>query len=246
MAENNENNKDINETEAAEQDRAQEIVPEQTAQEEPQAPEQTQNAGQPAEADRLKTASNGKKKKKQDQKPKSVGREILEWIVSIGVAVAIAFTVKLFIFDIVRVDGASMENTLFHNDRLIVTKLGYQPHQGDIIILDSNYGKGKPVYYVKRVIATEGQTVDIDDETGSVYVDGVKLDESYIKGTTHKLDIKDYPITVEEGCVFVMGDNRQNSTDSRRSALGQVKKEAILGKAQVRVYPFNQIGSVYK
>ena len=229
MAENNENN--INEeTQNIVQDAVNQKVNEESA--------PLETSVEPEKADQPK----GKKK---DDKKKSVGREIFEWVVSIGVAVAIAFTIKLFVFDIVRVDGQSMENTLSHNDRLIVTKLGYQPHQGDIIILDSNYGKGKPVYYVKRIIATEGQTIDIEDETGAVYVDGVKLDEPYIKGVTHTLDIKNYPMTVEEGCVFVMGDNRQNSTDSRRSVLGQVKKGAILGKAQVRIFPFNKIGSVY-
>ena len=229
MAENNENN--INEE----------------AQHNAQDVENQEVIEQPAPSEQSVEPKTSEKPdgKKKDAKKKSVGREILEWIVSIGVAVAIAFTIKMFVFDIVRVDGQSMENTLSHNDRLIVTKLGYQPRQGDIIILDSNYGKGKPVYYVKRIIATEGQTIDIEDETGAVYVDGVKLDEPYIKGTTHTLDIKDYPMTVEEGCVFVMGDNRQNSTDSRRSVLGQVKKGAILGKAQVRVFPFNKIGSVY-
>ena len=136
---------------------------------------------------------------------KSVGREIFEWVYSIAIAVAIAFLIKGFLFDIVKVDGPSMEETLHNNDRLIVTKLGYQPHQGDIIILDSNYKKrevyfdkeaaksGKEhlsgveqffkgfslpkelskIYYVKRIIATEGQTVSIED--GSVYVDEKSL-----------------------------------------------------------------------
>ncbi len=207
---------------------------------------------------------------------KSVGREIFEWVYSIAIAVAIAFLIKGFLFDIVKVDGPSMEETLHNNDRLIVTKLGYQPHQGDIIILDSNYKKrevyfdkeaaksGKEhlsgveqffkgfslpkelskIYYVKRIIATEGQTVNIED--GSVYVDGVKLDEPYIKGTTYPTDRSvEYPVTVSEGCVFVMGDNREHSTDSRVSTLGEVKKEAILGKAQIRLFPFNAMGSVY-
>lgn len=214
----------------------------------------------------------------EDKKPKkSVGREIFEWVYSIAIAVAIAFLIKGFLFDIVKVDGPSMEETLHNNDRLIVTKLGYQPHQGDIIILDSNYKKrevyfdkeaaksGKEhlsgfdqffrgftlpkelskVYYVKRIIATEGQTVNIED--GNVFVDGVKLDEPYIKGTTYPTDRNvEYPVTVSEGCVFVMGDNREHSTDSRVSTLGEVKKEAILGKAQIRLFPFNAMGSVYK
>ncbi len=204
---------------------------------------------------------------------KSIGREIFEWAYSIVIAVIIAFLIKGFLFDIVKVDGQSMYPTLDHNDRLIVTKLGYEPKAGDIIILDSNYsareayfaslaqnsGKEelsaldrikegfslpvdlKKVYYVKRIIATEGQTVDIRD--GKVYVDGEVLDEQYFTGETYATDsaVK-YPFTVSEDCVFVMGDNRGNSTDSRSSRLGEVREDAILGKSQIRIFPFNSIG----
>ncbi len=207
----------------------------------------------------------------QEQK-KSIGREIFEWVYSIAIAVAIAMLIKGFLFDLVKVDGQSMEKTLFNNDRLIVTKLGYEPKQGDIIILDSNYtrrdeyydmlaareGKDelswaeklansfslpnncKKVYYVKRVIAVEGQTIDIKD--GNVYVDGNVIDEPYANGETYITDSSvEYPQTVAEGCVFVMGDNREHSSDSRVSSLGQVKVGAVLGKSQIRIYPFNSI-----
>ncbi|MBQ3425807.1 MAG: signal peptidase I [Clostridia bacterium] len=213
------------------------------------------------------------KVKAEETKAKSIGREIFEWVYSIVIAIAIAMLIKGFLFDIVKVDGQSMENTLFHNNRLIVTKLGYEPHQGDIVILDSNYtrrmdyfdmlaareGKDelsffeklsasfslpqscKKIYYVKRVIATEGQTVDIRD--GVVYVDDKALDEPYAKGTTYPTDLSvEYPLTVNEGYVFVMGDNREHSSDSRVSSLGQVNEKALLGKSQIRVFPFNQIG----
>lgn len=204
---------------------------------------------------------------------KSIGKEIFEWAYSIVIAIIIAFLIKGFLFDIVKVDGQSMFPTLDHNDRLIVTKLGYEPKQGDIIILDSNYSARetyfatlaqnegieelsavqkikegfslpddlKKVYYVKRIIATEGQTVDIRD--GKVFVDGVELVEEYFTGETYATDsaVK-YPFTVSEDCVFVMGDNRGNSTDSRSSHLGEVQEDAILGKSQLRIYPFNSIG----
>lgn len=233
------------------------------------------------------SVKNGKSKKK------SVGREIFEWVYSIVIAIVVAMLIKGFLFDVVRVDGKSMYPTLFHNDRLIVTKLGYEPKQGDIVILDSNYNnreeyfsklaksEGKDdlsdiskffktislqmshnenlekVYYVKRVIATEGQTVDIRD--GKVYVDDKQLDETYLDwivdnteytdshytGETHELNPGvQFPFTVDEGCVFVMGDNRDHSLDSRSSRLGEVKTEAVLGKAQLRVYPFNLMGKV--
>lgn len=204
---------------------------------------------------------------------KSVGREIFEWIYSIVLAVIIAMCIKWLFFDVVRVDGLSMYPTLNDNDRLIVTKLGYEPKQGDIIILDSTYNKReayydrlaeekgkdelsgfeklikslslpkdlKKVYYVKRVIATEGQTVDLID--GNVYVDGEQLDEPYYSGETYSIDpTVEYPVTVDEGCIFVMGDNRGHSLDSRSSQLGEVKTEAVLGHSQLRIFPFNAIG----
>ncbi|MGN0182046.1 MAG: signal peptidase I, partial [Candidatus Ornithomonoglobus sp.] len=210
---------------------------------------------------------------KKTEKKKSVGREIFEWVYSIVIAVVIAMCIKLVFFDVVRVDGLSMYPTLNDNDRLIVTKLGYEPKQGDIIILDSNYNKReeyydrlaaedgkeelsgfekltksfslpkdvKKVYYVKRVIATEGQTVDLID--GKVYVDGEELYEPYYSGETYSIDpTVEYPVTVDEDCIFVMGDNRGHSLDSRSSQLGEVKIEAVLGHSQLRIFPFNAIG----
>lgn len=206
-------------------------------------------------------------------KKKSIGREIFEWVYSIAIAIVIAFIIKGVFFDVVKVDGLSMYPTLNDGDRLIVTKLGYEPEQGDIIILDSTYHKRemyydtvaaqegkeelswfdklkltfslpddvKKVYYVKRVIATEGQTVDLRD--GKVYVDDELLDEPYYSGETYSIDSTvEYPVVVDEGCVFVMGDNRGHSLDSRSSALGQVEDEAVLGKSVLRIFPFNSIG----
>lgn len=207
-----------------------------------------------------------------ESKKFNLAKEIWEWIYTLAIAIVIAMLIKGFIFDIVRVDGSSMFPTLVNNDRLIVTKLGYTPEQGDIVILDSEYknreeyfdklalSKDKDElswfekfiaqgsmpdelekkYYVKRVIAMEGQTVDLVD--GKVYVDGSLLDEPYYKGTTSSIDpTVEFPLTVEEGCVFVMGDNRPNSKDSRSSELGTVPVEAILGKSQVRIWPLNAI-----
>lgn len=203
-------------------------------------------------------------------------KEAWEWTYTILIAIVIAFLIKAFLFDIVKVDGLSMYPTLQHADRLIVSKLGYEPKHGDIVILDANYkkrqefyeddakAKGKDKlnalekgaeyfsipknlrrkYYVKRVIALPGQTVDIKD--GKVLVDGKVLDEYYYKGKTSPTDPAiSYPVTVEDDTVFVMGDNRNNSTDSRASSLGLVPYNAVIGKAQFRFFPFNSIGSVY-
>lgn len=198
-------------------------------------------------------------------------KEVFEWIYTIAVALIIAFLIKGFLFDVVRVDGPSMETTLFNNDRLIITKLGYKPQTQDIVILDSTYKnrenyykileqsgeKFNPVtkffnyfslpteykkrYYVKRVIALPGQTVDIVN--GKVLVDGEELSEPYYSGDTTITDpTVEYPVTVAEDCVFVMGDNRPHSKDSRSSDLGQVPIKALLGKAQVRIWPLNSIG----
>ncbi len=215
-----------------------------------------------------------KTKKKKEKAKKSLGKEIWEWVYTLAIAIVIAMLIKGFIFDIVRVDGSSMFPTLVNNDRLIVTKLGYKPKQGDIVILDSEYKnreeyydelaeeKGKESlsaidklfasssmpsslkkkYYVKRVIATAGQTVDLVD--GKVYVDGELLDEPYYDGITSPIGGSsiEFPFTVDEGNVFVMGDNRPRSKDSRSDELGEVPYEAILGKSQIRIWPLNVIG----
>ena len=205
----------------------------------------------------------------------SLGRDIFEWVYTIVIAVVIAFAIKAFLFDIVKVDGSSMHPTLVDKERLIVTKLGYDPEAGDIVILDSTYknreayydklasdeGKDelsafdkftesfslspslKKRYYVKRIIALPGQTVDIKD--GKVYVDGKVLDEPYYSGTTSIMDSSvKYPVTVEDDMVFVMGDNRPHSKDSRSSDLGQVPFDAVIGKAKIRIWPLNKFGFV--
>lgn len=207
-----------------------------------------------------------------EEKKFSLAREIWEWVYTLAIAVIVAMLIKGFIFDIVRVDGSSMHPTLVDNDRLIVTKIGYKPQQGDIIILDSEYknreefydrlaminGKEelnffdklisyrdmpanlRKKYYVKRIIAMPGQTVDLVD--GKVYVDGEKLDEPYYDGLTTSIDpAVEFPMTIDEDCVFVMGDNRTRSKDSRSSELGQVPYKAILGKSQIRLWPLSEI-----
>lgn len=140
--------------------------------------------------------------------------------------------VFLLVFRVVVVSGTSMNLTLLDGDYLLlVSNLFYRdPEYGDVIVasLDS-YDDGAPI--VKRVIATEGQTVDIDFSTGTVYVDGVALEEAYIWTPTTTSGGVQFPLTVDEGCVFVMGDNRGNSRDSRYLEIGLVDEREILGKA---------------
>lgn len=179
-----------------------------------------------------------------EEKPeeKSMGREILEWIVTILAAFAIAMLIKSFIFTIALVDGESMMPTLNNGDRLVVWRLGYQPQRGDIIVLQQA-GK-KP--YIKRIIAVEGDTVDIDFNLHTVKVNGEILDENYILEPIARSGDMIFPLTVDKDCVFVLGDNRNNSTDSRFSSVGQVMDEDIMGKATIRLFPFTDFGSVYK
>lgn len=168
---------------------------------------------------------------------KSPQREILEWVLSIVIAVVLALVIRNFIFTVVKVEGSSMVPTLQNNDRLIVWRLGYKPQNGDIIVL---HQEGEHPF-IKRIIATEGQTIDIDFDSHKVYVDGVELDEPYINQPTSETGDVEFPVTVPEDAVFVMGDNRNNSRDSRFQNVGMVAHEDIIGKAVLRFFPFNSM-----
>ena len=144
----------------------------------------------------------------------------------------------LLIFRIIVVSGGSMKMTLLDGDYLLLlNNIFYsEPKQGDIVVLSKqSYDNGAPI--VKRVIATEGQLVDIDFEEGIVYVDGVALAEPYIGSTTTKNRGMSFPLTVDENCIFVLGDNRKVSRDSRDPIIGQVDEREVLGKALFLFFP---------
>ena len=146
--------------------------------------------------------------------------------------------VFLLLFRVVVVSGTSMNDTLLDGDYLILlSSTFYQnPQQGDIIVASKqSFDNGAPI--VKRVIATEGQVVDIDFDNGIVYVDGVALDEPYIRNTTTNSEGIKFPLTVDEGCLFVMGDNRRGSKDSRHPEIGLVDKREVLGKVFFLLFP---------
>ena len=146
--------------------------------------------------------------------------------------------VFLLVFRIIVVSGDSMYNTLVDGDYLLlISNVFYQsPEQGDIIVASKDsFDRGAPI--IKRVIAVEGQTVDIDFEAGIVYVDGVALQEDYIYTPTNVREGMQFPLVVEPGCVFAMGDNRNESRDSRSPEIGLVDTREILGKALFLVLP---------
>lgn len=171
-----------------------------------------------------------------------------EWIKDIGIAVVIAVVILQFIKPTI-VQEHSMENTLQPNDYLFVSKQSYklfggEPQRGDIIVFHSSLttASGKEKLLVKRVIAIPGDTISITG--GVVYINGDPTEENYTKdGYT---DTEMAEVTVPEGSLFCMGDNRQNSADSRDSRIGFVDESLIMGKVVFRLLPFSKIGSVYK
>jgi len=170
----------------------------------------------------------------------SLGEEAKDWIFSIVAAVVMALLIRTFIVELYIVDGPSMRPTLEHEERLIVSKFIYRlrpPEKGEILIF--KYPRDTSRDFIKRVIATGGDTIEIKD--GRVYVNGQMLKEDYILEKTRT----EYPkVTVPEGTVFVMGDNRNNSDDSRFSDVGFVPFDLIKGKAVLIFWPFDKLKSL--
>lgn len=158
---------------------------------------------------------------------------------------ATVLLIFLLVFRIIVVSGSSMKMTLLDGDYLLLLNnvFYHEPQQGDIVVISKeSYDNGSPI--VKRVIATEGQQVDIDFENGIVYVDGEVLQEDYINNLTLNSGGTQFPLVVEENCIFVMGDNRQVSRDSRDPLIGQIDKREVLGKALYLFLPGTDGGTV--
>lgn len=166
---------------------------------------------------------------------------LFDLISVISTAVVIVTIAFVLIFRTVGVSGNSMYPTLKDGDRIILSACLYKPENGDIVVTcqPSKVSYIESVL-VKRVIATAGQTVNIDFEKGIVYVDGKALDEPYINAPTHDQEDFRGPMTVPEGYIFVMGDNRNESTDSRDMRVGFIREDYVLGKALFRIVPFGQ------
>ncbi len=172
---------------------------------------------------------------------KSEGTSSLyEWIHSLVFAVAIVVMLLTFFIRLVDVSGTSMLETLQNKDKVIVTNFFYTPQQNDIVVISHGAEYTEPI--IKRVIATEGQTISIKDNV--VTVDGKVLDEPYIQGNTEQ-GIITKPLKIPSGKVFVMGDNRTVSLDSRSKEIGLIDTENVIGKAQAVVFPFNDIKFLY-
>ena len=188
---------------------------------------------------------NKKKKKEKEQLTPEVQarREAFDWIQSLISALLICVLVFVFVMRIMDVKGSSMVPTLKNGDKVLVSDLFYEPARGDIVVFKKDsYDSGKAL--VKRVVAVAGDVVNIDFEKGIVYVNGEALEEDYIDVlTTTKIDFIG-PQTVPDSCLFVMGDNRNASTDSRDKRIGMVDKRLIIGKVLLVVYPFDSFGGV--
>ena len=175
-------------------------------------------------------------------KTKDTKGNAYDWLESLVTAIVACIIIFLFLFRVVNVQGSSMVPTLRESDKIVISRLARNYQYGDIVVLTKISFDDDSI--VKRVIATEGQTIDIDFDEGIVTVDGKVLDEPYIAELTHKkLDFTG-PVTVKEGCIFCMGDNRNQSTDSRRSTIGMIDTRCVLGRVVLRVWPFNKIGAV--
>lgn len=167
--------------------------------------------------------------------------DIYDLVQCIIAALVVGIMVFIFVFRVIGVKGSSMYSTLHDGDRVIASGLLYSPKQGDIIILKSDY-YDQPL--VKRIIATENQTVDIDFTSGIVYVDGEALDEPYTYEPTYVDEGFSGPVTVPEGCVFVMGDNRNDSNDSRSANIGFIDEREIFGKVWLLLFPTDGRGGL--
>ncbi len=220
----------------------------------PPAPEQP-DAEPPVQEEPPAREARPARREKKEQPKNTWQKSVLLYLHDFVYFLAAIIVIFLLLFRVVVVSGTSMNNTLLDGDYLLLLgDLFYgEPKQGDIVVASkSSFDNGAPI--VKRVIATEGQLVSIDFEKGIVYVDGVALDEPYTLTPTTYEEGMEFPLMVQEGCVFVMGDNRNGSKDSRDPAIGLIDKREILGKVVFLFVPgtnrnqvqrdFGRIGTV--
>lgn len=190
-----------------------------------------------------------KKKKEKEQKiqerskAESVAREILGWVVYILIVIAATYLIVTYVGQRTMVSGDSMEATLHDGDNLIVDKLSYrlrEPERFEIVVFP--YKHKEDTYYIKRIIGLPGETVQVKD--GYVYINDELLEENYGLETMNIPGIADEPILLGEDDYFVLGDNRNASSDSRDPGVGILKREDLIGRAWIRIWPFDSIGVI--
>ena len=162
---------------------------------------------------------------------------VFDWVSAIVTAVMAVVLIFTFFVQLISVEGASMQPTLYDGDRLLVLNRMFCDFEAGDVVIVQQYNAALNERIVKRIIATGGQTVDIDFDTGVVYVDGEALDEPYVGEPTYTPEGVEFPLTLGENEVFVMGDNRNHSTDSRSSMLGPLDERYILGEAVLLLFP---------
>lgn len=183
----------------------------------------------------------------QETEPDSWKRDCYDWLQMLTFVLVGVVLVFTFLRMVIGVSGTSMYPTLHHQDIMVIQRVGYTPAQGDVVVLRKDSFLEEAI--VKRVIAVAGQEVEIDYDANTVYVDGVALDEPYINQEDEDVMVERSGMvyrefTVPKGCIFVMGDNRNGSTDSRYAELGMVDTGYVLGRALCVAFPFSHIQSL--
>lgn len=174
---------------------------------------------------------------------KSIIRELFGWLIFIAIVVAVSYAVVTFVGQRTQVSGESMETTLSDGDQLIVDKISYRfrdPKRYDIVVFPYRYEKN--TFYIKRIIGLPGETVQIVD--GYVYINGQILGEQYGSALIEDPGLAAEPITLGADEYFVLGDNRNNSQDSRTANVGNIHRDELIGRAWVRLWPFDKIGVI--
>lgn len=175
---------------------------------------------------------------------KEIIKELAGWLLYIVLIIAFTWCVATFVGQRTEVSGSSMETTLSDKDQLIVDKMTYRfrdPKRYDIVVFPYQYQDN--TYYIKRIIGLPGETVQI--LSGMVYIDGMRLDEHYGNEIMENPGIAEEPLTLGEDEYFVLGDNRNNSSDSRASDVGLIHRKDLIGRAWIRVWPLSQIGVIH-
>ena len=174
---------------------------------------------------------------------RSILRELGSWLLYLLFVVVFSFIIITYVGQRTRVDGQSMETTLQNNDNLIVDKISYrfrEPKRFEIIVFPYQYREN--TYYIKRIIGLPGETVQVID--GYVYIDGEQLDEHYGNELMESPGIAEDPITLGEDEYFVLGDNRNHSSDSRDATVGVLHRKDLRGRAWIRIWPLNKFGAI--